>query len=120
MLKCKVSKKELKENYNYRISVNIGRAYYLLRYQSPRFYYSNNYGWRFDVYELDYHTILTTGYEYLETNKNQDKINDIIDKYDELAYNIYRYNKSYETEQEEIDNILNKCVKELKEVLYEI
>lgn len=116
MLKCKVTKKELAESYYNIISIGYCTAVYLLKYKTPRFYYSNIYGWRFDVYEIDYSTILTTGYEYLKTNKNQKEINKIIDKYNTRACKILQ-NYNYKAIDKRLDNNLNKCIKEIKEVL---
>lgn len=116
MLKGKVTKKELTEGYYNIISIGYCRAEYLLKYKTPRFYYSNIYGWRFDVYEIDYSTILTTGYAYLKTHKKQSKINEIIEKYDNKAKNIIQ-NYNYKTINKRLDNNFNKCIKELKEIL---
>lgn len=116
MLKCKVTKKELTESYRNIISIGYCQAEYLLRYKVPRFYYSNIYGWRFDVYEIDYSTILTTGYEYLKTSKNQKEINKIIAKYNTKAYKILQ-NYNYKTINKRLENNLNKCIKEIKELL---
>ena len=116
MLKCKVTKKELVESYNNIISIGYCTAEYLLKYKTPRFYYSNNYGWRFDVYEIDYNTILTTGYGYLKTSKNQKEISKIISKYNTRAYKILQ-NYNYKTINKRLDNNLSKCIKEIKELL---
>lgn len=119
MLKCKVSKKELKENYYYIVSCSYCDTQYLLRRKAPRFYYSNNYGWRFDVYEVDNNFIITDGYEYLKTSKKQQAIDKIIAKYNTKAYKILQ-NYDYISIDKRLDNNLNKCIKELKEVLNEI
>lgn len=119
MLKCKVTKKELKENYYNIISIGYCQAEFLLRYKLPRFYYCNIYGWRFDVYEIDYGTILTTGYGYLKTSKHQKEINKIIAKYNTKAYKILQ-NYNYKAINKSLENNFNKCIKELKEVLNEI
>ena len=116
MLKAKVTKKELKENYTYIVSCLYCDTQYLLKRNIPIYYYANIYGWRFDVYEIDTNFIITDGYEYLKTNKNQDVINKIIHKYNDIAYLILtKYN--YKDIDKNLNNNLNKCIKELKEVL---
>lgn len=116
MLKSKVTKKELKSNYTYIFSTT-QNLYYLLMNNNAKFYYANVYGWRFDVYQIDLDTIITTGYEYLKENKKQKEINNILYKYNKLAYKIYCCNYSQEVYKDCIKNNLNKCVNELKELI---
>jgi hypothetical protein len=119
MLKCKVNKKELKENYYYIVSCSYCDTQYLLRRKAPRFYYNNIYGWRFDVYEVDNNFIITDGYEYLKTNKKQQTIDTIIKKYNDKARLILS-KSDYKSINIKLNTNLNKCIKELKGVLNEI
>ena len=72
MLKCKVTKRELKERYFYIVSCDYCDTQYLLKREVPRFYYSHIYGWRFGAYEIESNFLITDGYEYLQRNKKQD------------------------------------------------
>ena len=116
MLKCKVTKRDLKEAYYYIVSCSYCDTQYLLRRNVPRYYYANVYGWRFDVYEIESNFIITDGYAYLVHHKNQDKLNKIIDKYNDKA-RIILTNYDYKTIDKKLKNNLSKCIKELKEVL---
>ena len=116
MLKCKVTKKELKDNYYYIVSCSYCDTQYLLRRKAPRYYYANNYGWRFDVYEIDSNFIITDGYESLKTSKKQQTIDKIIDKYNTRAYKILQ-NYNYKTIDKRLDNNISKCITEIKEVI---
>lgn len=117
MIRTQVTKKQLKNSYNYIFSVKYSEAYYLLYHEVTRYYYANMYGWRFDVYEIDYDTVITNGYEKLKTYKNQDKIDKIIEKYNNNAYKIIRTNNNYEKNNKKLDKNLESCIKELKEVI---
>lgn len=116
MLKCKVTKKDLLDNYYYVISCGYCDTQYLLRREAPRFYYSNIYGWRFDVYEIENNFIITDGYEYLKRHKKQSKIIEIIQKYDNKAKNIIQ-NNNYKNINTNLNKNLEKCIKEIKEIL---
>lgn len=116
MLKCKVTKRELKEAYYNIVSCSYCDTQYLLRRNVPRYYYANVYGWRFDVYEIESNFIITDGYSYLVHHKEQDKLNKIINKYNDNA-RIILSNYDYKIIDKKIKNNLNKCIKELKEVL---
>lgn len=116
MLKCKATKKDLKESYYYIVSCGYCNTQYLLRREVPRFYYCNIYGWRFDVYEIKNNFIITDGYTYLETHKNQSEINNIIKKYDNKAKNILQSN-NFKNISNKLNKNLEKCVNELKELI---
>lgn len=88
MLRTQVTKKQLKHSYDYIICVGYCKCNYLAINQISRYYYANDLGWRFDVYELGYNCILTTGYEYLKENENQQEFEAIVEKYDKKAKEI--------------------------------
>lgn len=110
MLKMQVTKKQLKHSYDYIISVGYCKCDFLVNHQISRYYYSNNLGWRFDVYELGYNCILTTGYEYLKENKDQQEFEAIVEKYDKKAKEIVGDFSIYSTDklQENWDNFVNE------------
>ena len=116
-MKTKVTKKELKENYKNIVSIGYCSAYYLLKVQEPIHYYTNNFGWRFDVYALDDNTILTTGYEFLKENKNQTKINDLVRYYNNKAKEIFLKNYDKTTELIAYYDNLEEFIFELKELI---
>lgn len=116
MIRTQVTKKQLRNSYDYIFSVKYSEAYYLLYHEVTRYYYANIYGWRFDVYEIDYNTIITNGYESMKTYKNQDKINKIIEKYNNNAYKIISSNYSHKLENNKLKRNLQNCIKELKAV----
>ena len=116
MLKCKVTKKELKENYSFIFS-STQDLYFLFKNNDAKFYYANVYGWRFDVYQIDLDTIITTGYEHLEENKNQKEIDNIFYKYNKIASKICSCNYNHELLEDCVKDNLDACIKELKEVM---
>ena len=60
-MKAKVTKKEIRNNYNNIIAIPYSEAAYLLRDLSPNFYSYGIYGWCCDYYEIG-NVIISIGY----------------------------------------------------------
>lgn len=119
-MKTRITKKELKHNYKIIISTGLDVSY--LFYEcGPDFYYSNMYGWRFDAYKLNNDIILTTGYEFLKENKNQEKIDEIIRLHNRIAKALIERNKElkyeYDVLRQALNFNLNDLIKEISEVI---
>ena len=119
MLKVKVTDKEIREGY-FTIKVGYCGAQNILTYQGARYYNYGVYGWRYDVYELDYNLAICTGYSPIKSIP--EKINaqavEIIEKYDKKAGSIRSSDyKSYTNYRRAIERLYNKMVKELKAVV---
>ena len=119
MLKVKVSDKELRNGY-YTIALGYCDAQNILKYEGARFYNYGIYGWRYDVYELDWNLAICTGYQPIKSipEKLNRKAVEIIEKYDKKAENLNRNNyKNYENYRRAIERLYKKMVTELKGVI---
>ena len=119
MLKIKVTDRELRDGY-FVIALGYCDAQHVLTYQGARYYNYGVYGWRYDVYELDYNLAICTGYQPIKSIP--EKINrlavEIIEKYDQKAGALNsRDYKSYENYRRAIERLYNKMVTELKAVV---
>lgn len=104
MLKLKATRNQLKEGYKNIIKVGYCDLQYLLSYKVPRYYNSNTYGWAYDVYELDFNTIIVTGYAPFGNYTNYD----IITKYENLAKSL-----SYFEKEKYLDELIEKFKNEM-------
>ena len=119
MLKVKVTDKEIRDGY-FTIKVGYCDAQNILTYQSARYYNYGVYGWRYDVYELDYNLAICTGYSPIKSIP--EKINtqavEIIEKYDKKAGALNsRDYKKYENYRRAIERLYKKMVTELKTIV---
>lgn len=119
MLKAKVTDRELRNAY-YVIELGYCDAQNILKFANARFYNYGVYGWRYDVYELDWCLAICTGYQPIRSIPK--KINrqavEIIEKYDKKAGNLKSSNyKSYNNYRRAIERLYNKMVTELKKTV---
>lgn len=119
MLKVKVSDKELRNGY-YTIALGYCEAQNILKYQAAKFYNYGVYGWRYDVYELDWNLAICTGYQPIKSIP--EKVNraavEIIEKFDKKAAALDSCNyKGYDNYRRAIERLYNRMVKELKAVV---
>lgn len=109
-MKIKVSKKEIKDNFNNIITIGYCDAWYLLAYKDADFYSCGVYGWSCDYYKINYNTIISTGYAPIDSIRNYE----LTRKYNEKARKIYNnYDLKYEQKKKRIDNLLNKYIIEI-------
>lgn len=119
MLKVKVTDRQLREGY-YTIEVGYCDAQNILKYEGARFYNYGVYGWRYDVYELDWNLAICTGYQPIKSipEKLNRRAVEIIEKYDKKAETLKSSDyKSYENYRRAIERLYNRMVAELKEVV---
>ena len=119
MLKAKVTDRQLRDGY-YTIEVGYCDAQNILRFATARFYNYGVYGWRYDVYELDWNLAICTGYQPVRSipKKVNTQAVEIIEKYDKKAEAIRSANyKNYANYRRAIERLYNKMVTELKAVV---
>lgn len=119
MIKVKITDRELRQGY-YTISLGYCDAQNICKYQAARFYNYGVYGWRYDVFELDYNLAICTGYQPVKSIP--EKINRaavaIIEKYDKKAGALRSSDyKSYTNYRRAIERLYSKMVGELKAVV---
>lgn len=73
----------------------------LLKYTNADYYYSNKYGWRFDVYCVNGLTIIS-GYDSIK--QATDLI--AVDEYDKKAEKISKIAKSFDEAKKQLDTLL--------------
>jgi len=61
-MKTFITKKQIAASGCHVYSIPYAKAQTLLTYETPKYYYSNAYGWRFDAYYFYPGIIITTGY----------------------------------------------------------
>lgn len=112
-MKFKVSKKEMKRNYSYIISIGYCNAYWLLKYKEPIAYSTRAEGWACDYYDID-GVLISTGYAPL-SNKNTHSNYSILRRYNEQAEKIAcNYSLSYEEKAAQVNALLKEYIKEVK------
>lgn len=119
MLKVKVTDRQLREGY-YTIEVGYCDAQNILRFANARFYNYGVYGWRYDVYELDWNLAICTGYQPIKSipEKLNRRAVEIIEKYDKKAETLKSSDyKNYENYRRAIERLYKKMVAELKAVI---
>lgn len=110
-MKIKVSQKQIKENYKNIICVGYCDLWHLLRGQEERFYTSGINGWNADIYQINYNTVIVTGYRPFGNINTNYKINN---KYEERAREILNnHNIEYNKRINKINKLLEKYIKEL-------
>lgn len=77
----------------------------LLKFVEPDYYFSNVYGWRFDVYVIN-GLIITTGYEQ-PRNKNVKQLQDV-EKFEKMAHEKYLNAKNWEQAKNETMKLLEQ------------
>ena len=105
-MKIKVSKKEIKNNFNNIITIGYCNAWYLLAYKDADFYSCGVYGWSCDYYKIDYNTIISTGYAPIDGIREYE----FTRKMNEKARKIYNSDIPYENKKRKINNLLDKYI----------
>ena len=119
MLKAKVTDKEIRDGY-YTIALGYCDAQNILKYEGARFYNYGVYGWRYDVYELDWNLAICTGYQPIKSipEKLNRRAVEIIEKYDKKAESLKSSDyKNYTNYRRAIERLYKKMVAELKGVI---
>lgn len=111
-MKFKVTKKEMKSNYNRIIKVGYCNAQFLLKYIEPIAYSTRAEGWACDYYDIN-GVLLSTGYAPIES-KNTNSSYEIVKRYDNMAREIAcNYALNYEEQKAQVSMLLQSFVKEV-------
>lgn len=119
MIKAKVTDREVRDGY-YTISLSYCGAQNILKFEGAKFYNYGVYGWRYDVYELDWNLAICTGYQPIKSipEKLNNQAVEIITKYDKKANALdYRNYKNYENYRKAYERLYKKMVGELKAII---
>ena len=112
-MKTKITRKELKNRYKNIIPVYYCSMQFLLKYESEKYYLSNNVdGWQADVYEINNNTVIVTGYTVFGNIKPD---RELIRKYENKAMqqsNKY-YMKSYNIKKAYRKRLLNNLINKI-------
>lgn len=98
----KVTRNELRKDYKNIIELGYCDLYWSLREYKKLGYNSGVYGWNYDVYMIDYDTIIVTGYRPFGNIKPE---YNIIKKYNKL-------DRELKTSKERIE-LISKFIKEV-------
>ena len=82
---------------------------HLLQFESPIYYYYNNDGWRFDIYNVDGRYICT-GYMVVGVTIPHA----IYSKYDDIARNLNDYGNGYAARKDARKELLFKMMQEVQ------
>ena len=112
MKKMRISQRDVKEGYRNIISIGYCELQTLLRFEGARYYTAGVYGWNADIYEIDYQTVIVTGYRPMKGNIEVDR--KTLKKYEEKAREYkYNYDKTYEQNRQEMHKLLDEFIKEV-------
>lgn len=112
-MKFKVTKKQMKENYDKIVKISYCNAQFLLRYAEPIAYSTRIEGWACDYYDID-GVLISTGYAPLEA-KNTHCDYETVRRYDNMAMEIVNSNEDYETKKNKVNALLKQFIKEVTE-----
>ena len=108
IMKVKVSKKEVRENYKNIICLGYCSLSWLLHYNEADYYSCGVYGWACDYYKINNNTIISTGYNPIGKITPDYKITK---EYDEKARSIIcDYSLTYEQQKNRIEKLLNEYI----------
>ena len=111
-MKVKVTKKEIRENYNNIITIGYCNAQFMLRHLAPDYYSAGTCGWSCDYYKINNNTIISTGYSPIKGIENYN----IVKKYEKKAEKInHNNNYNWNTIQKKLAKNLNNFIKEILE-----
>ena len=105
-MKCRVTKKEIRNSFQNIISIGYCDAQFLLQYRSPFAYSAGTYGWACDYYDLGT-TCISTGYSPLNGLKPD---YDLLRRFEENAQRIVCGDLDYETKKARVDELLYQFV----------
>ena len=105
----KVTKNKIMSEYKNVIRVGYCELQHLLRFQERKHFTSGAYGWNADIYQVDYNTVIVTGYRPFGNVKAD---YDLINKYDSEARKIICSNLNYEEQQTKVNELLEKFTQE--------
>lgn len=114
MLKLKVSKATIKNNYHYIMSVGHCKMQFMLMYERASYYSNGVYGWSCDYYVITLDNgsdlIISTGYAPIKNvNLSYDPV--MLNKYEDKARNIYNdYDLNHEEKRHMIKKVFNKYI----------
>lgn len=120
MIKLKVSKREIRNNFKNVLYCGYCELSDLLSYKNADYYNANSYGWRNDIYLINNNTVIVTGYEPFG---NIEVPREIAKKYNNIAYRIKKNGlKDAQTKKITFDyNILKNNIDEvIEEMVQEI
>lgn len=112
MVKFKTTERELKGGYKNIIAIGYCEADALLRFNNPIAYTCGRNGWKSDIYQINYNTIISTGYAPIGDIRNYNLTKELNEKAKRIIYN---YNLSYEEREEKVKKILNEYVNTILE-----
>ena len=108
MKKINVKEREIKEGWANIICVGYCDLQYLLKYKEPDFYTCGVYGWKADIYKINYSTVIVTGYQPFGNIRNYD----LVRKYEEKARKI-ALSGDYKNEVKKLERLLQKFIDEI-------
>ena len=111
MIKLKVTKKEIKNNFQNVFYCNYCQLADLLSYEMASYYTANAYGWRNDIYLIN-NTVIVTGYEPFG---NREISTEICKKYEGMARNTKNKKITFEKMQEELRELIINLMDEVIE-----
>ena len=111
-MKCKVSKKEVRNNYNNVLCVGYCDMQYLLSQVNPFAYSARAEGWACDYYDIGNSVCISTGYAPI----GERVPTDLCRKYDDKARAIISNTASYDR----LKNRLNKLIEKFKTEFFEL
>lgn len=120
MIKLKVSKREIRNNFKNVLYCSYCELADLLSYKDANYYNANSYGWRNDIYLINNNTVIVTGYEPFG---NIEISRDIAKKYNNIAYRIKKNGLKdaqtkkvifdYDILKDNIDEVIEEMIQEI-------
>lgn len=111
MIKLKVSKRDIRNNFKNVLCCSYCELTDLLNYKNANYYNANQYGWRNDIYLIDNNTVIVTGYEpfgNIELQKN------ICKKYNNEAKKIRQnFGFDYDKQKIKLQKLIDKMISEV-------
>ena len=110
-MKCRVTKKAVKENYGRVIQVGYCGVQNLLSYRQPFAYSTGTGGWACDYYDIGHGICVSEGYSPCSKGEQVDY--EIIKKYDNKAREIRDKCHNYLDKKTQLDKLIDEFIDEI-------
>lgn len=106
----KLTKKSINNMYKNKIEVGYCALQYLLYFKNRSFYTAGVYGWNADIYQVNWDTVIITGYRPFG---NIQPDYDLIGKYENKAKRIINTELSTDKAKKEVNKLLDEFIQEI-------
>lgn len=110
-MKTHATKNFINKNYKNIFCVGYEDLHFLLKAYDAIFYNAGSCGWNWDAYEVDYNTVIITGYRNFTGYTIP---YETVIKYDQQARNLFRNSCDWNETKKQLHKLMQELLQELK------